>query len=164
MVTAGDTEMLNSDRIIAVGLMAAVLIAVGGGTAEWVEHRAPWGLSAQKRRVEESIPRREMLARNEQLRVDKIVVATWDTALRACGQARSEDALQQLHDLEVARRTTATSRSAAYRLGRASCGVNNASPTTEPGSDSGPAPVGLPDGDTDLAAVLAGASYRPAAR
>ena len=145
-------------------IVSAALAAAGAASMATYEHTVPWGLAKRLEREEKSLPGRlenaSRVARKQQLADDTHVInTTWRPQLKACQNAASTTSQETARQLDALRSQTTTSRTAAYRLGQASCGASNAK-TPGPGA-AGSVPTGsLPD-DTDLRSVLGPAAYAP---
>lgn len=138
----------------------AIAAVVGAGMAEGYEHKAPWGLGPTRARLEASIPALEKTASQQgataQAALDKAAFDDWSTQLASCraDATTARDALAAAQSRADA--FTSTQSSAAFRLGRASCGGTHA--TTTPGTTGGPASGGL-RGDDDFGAVFGSAAF-----
>lgn len=140
-----------------------VAAALGAAGAEIYEHTVPWGLGPKMERLRDSIPGKVAKAHSEglrdQLEADRESFRKWDTALGQCNKLRKEESEAAAVQLTAAKKTFTSSRTAAYELGRASCGVPDAKPP--PGVS--PSAVGVRNNE-DLRTILAPAAYAPAAR
>jgi hypothetical protein len=139
---------------------AGVAAALGFAAAETYEHTVPWGLGPQKERLLKSIASREAEAFKKgaqaQFRLDEGEFRKWDLALQACNTTRSAESQEHARQTTELKSSSTISRTTAYRLGRASCGVPNATPPT------GISPsAGSVRNDEELRTILGPAAYRP---
>ena len=153
-----------------IGTTAGALstaLAIGVGIGSFYENTVPWGLRAQRDRIESSIPERERAARDAQLAADRIVLAGWQQRLSQCQADQRQQSEDVATTLDAAADRINQSRDAAYTLGRqaglAQCRRSNNAESGGPAGDAVPAAGVLPD-DVELRDVLAGAAYRPSPR
>lgn len=155
---------VKGGKLVAMLAGTAIVAAVGFGAAEVYEHKAPWGLMAQRDRLRDSIPGIRDKAWKDgamaQFKTDEYTINTkWRPALEKCESLRTEASKNAAAQLDRRVADNATSRTAAYRLGQATCGANNAK-TPTPGSGAA-SPVGVLDDSDDLASILSAAAYAP---
>lgn len=150
---------LSTAKALGPLLGAAALIVAGFGAAEAYEHLAPWGLEHQRDAVRASIPAMEAAAAKAgalgQSAADKSAFDAWATQLSDCegGAKTARDA--QASAIAASDKTTSLRASAAYRLGRASCGDPHAA-VASPSSGVQSGSVRQPAGD-DFADVFGAA-------
>lgn len=148
-------------------ITGAAAFVAGGAAMATYEHNVPWGLAKRLDRMEKELPGKLLAAKqvgaDAQLKLDTAVIDNkWRPALRLCEDSRRADSEKAGAKIDAAIVQQSASRTAAYRLGQASCGASNAPKTSPtPGADhSDHGNVSLP-GDTDLGTILGAAAYAP---
>lgn len=145
-------------------IAGAATFALGVAFTEAFERGSPWGLQAAKDRLEASIPGKLAKARQEgaaaQAEADRPAFEKWSADLKACRTARETDATEASRDLAKASTFASTQASAAYRLGRSTCGAKtNANPTPGgPGAVAG----GVREQPDDFRTLFGSGAYTPA--
>ena len=159
---AGIIGALGLAKDLGPLLGALALVAGGFGAGEAYEHTAPWGLEAQRDAARASVLTAEANAAKAgaagQAAADKSAFDQWAARLDACQASVKTSRDDQASAITAAEKNTSLQASAAYRLGRASCGAPNA-PSPPPGS--GPRPAGVRNAPSDdFADAFAGAPAR----
>lgn len=154
---------------IGVTLMGATVVGGAGMVAGIAyENTVPWGLRAQRDRVEASIPRERREAAKVQYDKDRRVVLVWQERLEACEAARTDQSEAEAARLDAAQQHTSQSRDAAYNLGRqaglAQCRRSPANAEDRGTDGNAVPPSGLLPDDVELRELLAGAAYAPSPR
>lgn len=156
-----ETFALKAGGLLIAG---AASIAVGFAAGEAWEHGSPWGLAAQRDKLKASIPGKVAQGRQDgadaQAAADKPAFAKWSTDLAACRAGRAADATAASKDLARASTFASTQATAAYRLGRSTCGAKtDATPST-----GGPiaVPGGVRDPGADFRSLFSAGAYTPA--
>lgn len=151
-------------------ISSAVAFVAGGAAMTIYEHNVPWGLAKRLDKMEKDLPGKLAEASNNGARAQfdqdkKIVEDQWRPALQRCEDARKQDSAKAGAKIDAALAQQSASRTAAYRLGQASCGASNATlpKSTTPGAGGSPVAGSLPD-DTDLGSILGAAAYAPGAK
>lgn len=127
------------------------------------EHKAPWALGGQLSRLQASIPSLTTQAAKAgadgQTKVDAAAFQQWSARVADLNTQLTAARDQQSQAIATGDAYAAKQTSAAFQLGRASCGSTNAS-NSHPGP--GGKPSGVPVG-TDLASLFQPGAYTPAA-
>ena len=139
----------------------AAAIAVGVGMGEAYEHKAPWGLEAQRDAARAALPKARAAGYKDgsdaQAALDKTAFDQWAADLNSCRADAKATRDAQAQAIAANAKFTSAQASAAYRLGRASCGDPNA-----PASDHAPpGPGGVLHSGGDFLDDFAPAAYTP---
>lgn len=159
-------------RLLGPVLMGVGLFAFGFAAAEAWEHRPPQGfplsivgqgLKTQRDRLAASIPAIKVAARQEgmtaQANADRPAFDKWSAALKTCDAQRTADRDAAAAAIDRARASSSSQASAAYRLGRATCGAPNAASP----SPAGPPVAGSVRDAPDFRSIFGAGAYTPAA-
>lgn len=156
-----ETFALKAGGLLIAG---AASIAVGFAAGEAWEHGSPWGLAAQRDKLKASIPALVAKGRQDgadaQAAADKLAFAKWSADLAACRAGRAADADAASQDLARASTFASTQASAAYRLGRSTCGAKTDA-TPLPGAPPAD-PGGVRDPGADFRTLFGAGAYTPA--
>ena len=153
--------------IVAANLLgpligAAAMIAVGVGVGEVYEHKAPWGLEAQRDAARADLPKARAAGYHDgaaaQAALDKTAFDRWAADLKTCRDAAQASRNAQADAITAAAKFTSAQASAAYRLGRSSCGDPHA-PAADRSAVPGSGGVQLPG--PDFADDFDPAAYAP---
>jgi hypothetical protein len=135
--------------------------AVGFAAAETYEHKVPWGLSHKLAREIAGEPAKMAAARDkgiaDQSASDQTAFGKWSAALDACWAEKAERNMSTDTQSRAAV-FTSIQASTAYKLGRASCGVPNATQGSSPG---GAAAGGLRSSPDDFSGIFAAGAFAP---
>lgn len=152
------------------------IAAVGFGAAEGWEHRKHesfplsllgQGLKAQLVAEKASEPAKLAAAQqagaDAQAKSDKAAFSQWSAALQKCTADAKATRDSSAQDLVSAEKFATVQSSAAYRLGRASCGAPSHGPSSSPGAQPGAQPGGVRNPPDDLSALVGAGAFTPGA-
>lgn len=147
--------------------------AVGFGVAEGWEHRPHQGfplmllgqglkaqLVAEKASEPAKLAKAEQDGANAQALADKAAFGKWDAALKKCSADAKAARDGAAEDLGASEKFANTQASAAYRLGRASCG-DPAHASSPPRPSPGGQPGSVRDASDDLSALVGAGAFTP---
>lgn len=159
----GLIEGVMASKLLGPIIGGVAIFAVGFGAAEIYEHRAPWSLAHQRDHLRDVVVPQarkdgEAAGIKSQAAADKAAFNKWDAALKACRDAAKAARDAEAAKIAAADKFTSAQASAAYRLGRASCGAHDANPNPPPGPV---AALGVLRDDTDFASAFGGSAAPP---
>ncbi len=161
-------NFLGVGKAIPFLITAAVVMAAGFAAAEVYEHRAPWGLGQQLSDLRDSIPDKlkaertagEAAGAKAQADHDAPVFQQWADQLQQCRSDRDAARTRAAQATQRAEAGTGAQVSAAYQLGRATCGASNANPSPDPVGDLIARSVSASPG-ADLGDLINAGAYTP---
>lgn len=163
-----DPELIAALGKYALKALPFAACAVAAVIAtETFEHQAPWGMAHALSREIAAEPAKLAAAKKEgidaQAATDRASFQAWSSSLEACNSARSAAQEAAAAAQSRADAQTSTQASAAYRLGRATCGGNaNASTPSHPMPGAPGAAGGVRDDGDDFADAFGSGSFTAA--